>query len=418
MKRHIALLLALWLLIFTIPAAADISPSVTLAPLPGYTLRPIDDEIIVFAAANGKANIVGYITQDNQQSVHVLGISDNWCYISFTSAYGMSYGYLPLSYFDAVISQPTATPEAVHAHESGTTAWVLNSAEGFRLNLREESSVTAKSLGKYYTGTPVTLTGEVQDGYAQVLLADMILGWLDMRFLTTDASMLVPETPMVTVQKPGGGATLRSGPAATYDRLGWYEHGTLVTVLGVRSDGWYHVTADGLTGFMAEGLLSGTFPYNYGTDSDNPVLSNTNSNDEALFYINTRSATSQLNLRKEAASSSKSLGLFYTGTPLTVISYTRTGWAYVRIGHTEGYVDADYLTATPPTRFGMNYIVRNSRASGLNLRSLPSTGGEVLGFADNYSPVIVLGELSDGWCYVSFNGTLGYMLGTGLEKSK
>lgn len=418
MTRRVALLLALCLMLGSLPAMADISPSVTPAPLPGYTLHRVEEEIIVFAAANLKANIVGYITPGKQRNVHVLNVEDNWCYISFISAYGVSYGYLPLSYFDAALPQPTVTPDAAPTHEGGTAAWILNSAEGFRLNLREEPSVNAKSLGKYFTGTPVTLTGEVKDGFAQVLLADMILGWLDMRFLTTDPAELVPETPMVTVQKAGSGATLRSGPATTFDRLGWYEHGTLITVLGVRSDGWYHVTVDGLTGFMSEGLLSGAFPYSHGTDSDNPVLTHTAANDEAVLYINTRSATSQLNLRKEATPSSKSLGLFYTGTPLTVISYTRTGWAYVRIGHTEGYVDADYLTAEPPTRYGEKHMVRNSRASGLNLRSLPSTGGEQLGFVENYDHVIVLGTLSDGWCYVNYDGVIGYMLGTGLEKSK
>ena len=141
-------------------------------------------------------------------------------------------------------------------------------------------------------------------------------------------------------------------------------------------------------------------------------------NGEMQLYINTRSAGGKLNLRKSASASSKSLGLFYTGTPVTVISFNRSGWAYVRIGQTEGYMDVDYLTTTKPTQYGENHVIRNTRATGLNLRSLPSTGGELLKFAPNYSSVIVLGELSDGWCYVEYDGTLGYMLGTSLEKVK
>lgn len=416
MKQFFALVTALCLIFLSLPALADY-PLATLAPLPGYTLRDSAEEIIVFAAMSQKANIAGYIIPGGQQEVNVLNVSGEWCYVSFTTVQGVSYGYLPLSFFETAPS-PTSTPAPeAPAYEAGMSAWILNNAEGYRLNLREEPAYTAKALGKYYTGTPVTLTGQVVNGYAEVLLADTVLGWLDMRFLTTDPTYLVPETPMVTIKNPGSGATLRSGPGVSYDRLGWYAHGMLVTVLGVRSDGWYHITADGLTGYISEGLLSGTFPHDYGTDSDNPILSGSMANGEATFYINTRSAGGQLHLRKAASTSAKSLGLFYTGTPLTVISYTRTGWAYVRIGCTEGYIDADYLASVHPTRYGETRIIRNSRATGLNLRSLPSTGGEVLDFAPNYSYVTVLGDLSDGWCYVDYNGTLAYMLGTTLEKT-
>lgn len=414
MKRFFALTLALFLMILSLPALADF-PVATLAPLPGYTLRAADEDIIVFAIMSKKANIAGVINPDSTADVHVLSVEGEWCYISFPSGSETRYGYLPLAYFDQPASAtPTPAPESP-LYEAGTQAWVLNSAEGYRISLREQPAYTAKSLGKYYTGTPLILTGQVQGGFSEVLLADTLMGWLDLRFITTDASALVPETPMVAIKNPNGGATLRSGPDSTSDRLGWFAHESLVTVLGVRADGWYHVTADGLTGYISEGLLSGTFPYGYGTDSDNPALTDNMADGTAVYYINTRSAGSQLNLRKSASTSAKSLGLFYTGTPLTVLSYTRSGWAYVRIGCTEGYIDADYLTATTPTRYGEVRTIRNARATGLNLRTMPSTGGDLLDFAPNYSTVTVLGDLSDGWCYVEYNGQLGYMLGNALE---
>lgn len=416
MKRFFALVTALCLIFLSLPALADF-PVATLAPLPGYTLQSTGEDIIVFAIMSKKANIAGMISPGDEASVHVLAVDGEWCYISFPSGGETRYGYLPLSSFDQpVAATPTPEPE-VPLYEAGTPAWVLNSAEGYRVNLREEPSYSAKSLGKYYTGTPIILTGQILNGYAEVLLADSIMGWLDIRFLTTDASALVPEIPMVTIRNPGSGATLRSGPGSTYDRLGWYTHESLVTVLGVRADGWYHVAVDGLTGYVSEALLSGTFPYSYGMDSDNPALTANMADSTAVYHINTRSSGGQLNLRQSASTAAKSLGLFYTGTPLTVLSYTRTGWAYVRIGCVDGYIDADYLSPTPPTRYGETRIIRNSRATGLNLRSMPSTGGEVLDFAPNYSHVTVLGDLSDGWCYVEYNGTLGYMLGSTLEKT-
>jgi len=80
-----------------------------------------------------------------------------------------------------------------------------------------------------------------------------------MRFLTTDSQQLVPETPMLSIT--GNGANLRAAPSASASRLDWFDHGTLVTVLGVRADGWYHVMANDHIGYIAASLLSGTFPY-------------------------------------------------------------------------------------------------------------------------------------------------------------
>ena len=416
MKHLIALLAAFCMACFSFFSLAESGPFATPTPVPGYTLKATDEELIVFATKSTKANIAGIITQDTAADVRLLAIEGEWGYISFSASFGTGYGYLPMSNFQKETT-PTATPAEVILFDAQQAAWICNSGEGYRVNLREAPAQTAKSLGKYYTGVPVTLTGQYRDGYAQVLL-DGVLAWLDMRFVTQDASAFVPEMPMVTIDNGSGSAYLRSGPSSDVSRLGRYENGTQVTVMGVRSDGWYHVMISDMTGYISDAVLSGIFPYQYGTDSDDPLLYDNMADGTTVMYINTRSNGGQLNLRKDASTASKSLGLFYTGTPVTVISYTRTGWAYVHIGYTEGYVDADYLTATQPTQMGQTRTVRNSHADGLNLRRLPSTGSEILAFLPNYTQVTVLGDLSDGWCYVVNDDQYGYMLGSSLKKDK
>lgn len=411
MRRFLALITALSLPLMIPPAAAESPPTAT--PLPGYTLRAAPEEILVYATRSLKGNLVGTIAPDSSADVQVLSVTNGWCYISFTTPQGTRCGYVPLSFFDVAPSTtPTPAPAATFA--AGTLAWVRNTDSGYRLNLREEPRILAKSVGKYFTGAPVTLTGSTENGFAQVLLAGTALGWMDLRFLTTDAEAFVPEMPVVTIK--GSSAALRSGPGTDYPRLGSYARNTPVTVLGVRSDGWYHVQVGDAVGYISEALLSGTFPFGYGMDSDNPSLVESITDQSSVFYINTRSTGEQLHLRKAASASSKSMGLFYTGTPLVVISYTRTGWAYVRIGQTEGYMAAEYFTSTQPQQYGDRRIIQNSRATGLNLREIPSTGGALLTFIPNGTEVLLLGELSNGWCYVDHNGMLGYMLNNGSLK--
>lgn len=408
MRKFLAFLTALSLLYLFIPVMAEAPPAPT--PLPGYTLRASPDEILVFATRSLKGNLAGTITPDGAQDVQVLGVTGDWCYISFTCSQETRYGYVPLSCFE-VAPAATPTPPPEFTIPAGTPAWVQNIGIGYRLNLRQEPKSLAKSIGKYYTGTPVTLTGISENGFAQVLLAGSALGWMDLRFLTSDSEGFVPEMPLVTVK--GSNAALRSGPGTSYPRLERFDRGTQVTVFGVRSDGWYHVQVEEWVGYMAESLLSGNFPFGYGMDSDNPSLTEANTDRSSVYYINSRSSDGQLHLRKSASTSSKSMGLFYTGTPLTVITYTRTGWAYVRIGQTEGYMASDYFANIPPFQYGTPRILHNSRATGLNLRETPSTGGALLAFVPNNAEVILLGELSNGWCFVDYNGVLGYMLNNG-----
>ena len=416
LRRPLSLLLSLGLLLSGPLAKAEAYPTAT--PMAGYTLRASAEDILVFATPNKKANLVGCITANGGQTVYVQAVDGDWCLVTVVTNNGTSYGYIPLSYFDvAPASTPTPAPASTASYAAGTLAWVNNSMNGYRLNLREEPSTTARSLGKYYTGTPLVLTGLAENGFVQVLVAGMTVGWMDAHYITDDELAFVPEIPTVTIASMSG-TVLRSGPGTQFDRLSRIDYGTPITIFGVRSDGWYHVQVDEQVGYLSETVLSGTFPYEYGMDSDNLAITEQANNTESIFYINTRSTSSVLHLRKSASSSAKSLGTFYTGTPLTVLSYTRTGWAYVRIGQTEGYMDASYFTATPPTQFGDRRIVRNTRANGLNLRSIPSTGGELLSFVSNGSPVTVLGVLSDGWCFVQYGELQGYMLSSGLSSTK
>ena len=165
MKKQIALITALCLALVSLPAQGEAPPT----PIPGYTLRESSGELIVFAIRSLKANIVGYLTPNDANDVHVLSVDGEWCYISFPSTYGTGYGYVPLSYFE-LAATPTNAPytDTQPAIQAGTPAWVINAAEGYRLNLRAEPAATSKSLGKYFTGTPVILTGNVTSGYAQV----------------------------------------------------------------------------------------------------------------------------------------------------------------------------------------------------------------------------------------------------------
>lgn len=411
MKKLLTLLLALTLLCAAQTALAEYITLITPPPtaLPDLVLRPSSEEVKAYAEPRIGARIVGYIIVGGRQEVHVTGLQGEWVRVNFTSIHGLTDGWIPLSCFEQAAT-PTPVPTPTPSPQPVNLAWVSNPQPGYRLNLRTSPSASATSLGKYYTGTSLILSGESRNGYLRVIIGS-ITGWMDARYITRDPGSVRIETPQVRISNTGSGANLRAGTGTDTPRVGWFPHGTSVTILGVREDEWYHVIVGGMTGYMSSTLLSQTFPWQMGADSDTPGISDNVAAGGAQLYI---SATSGTQLRSSASGSSRSLGILYSGCPVTVISYTRTGWTYVRIGEMTGYVDSGSLSSIRPNRTGVTRTIVNPYGTGLNLRDLPSTHSDILQLCRNYSSVTVLGDLAEDWCYVCVGGQYGYMMGTRL----
>lgn len=411
MKKWMLLMVIAVLMSLAAPAMAGYYPSPTATPR--MELIPSDSEVKVFASPSMKANIVGYIITGGRQTVDIEYKQGDWYYVSFTSVYGVSSGWIPVSCFRAAAT-PTPLPQSTPAPGVHRQAFVVNDQPGYRLNLRAGRSAESESLGKYYTGTPLRVfNGTEKDGYVQVVIGSRI-GYMDMRYLTDDPYAFVSELPEAQVVNGSRGANLRLSPSLSADLVGWYPTGTTITVMGVTGDGWYHVAVGGQTGFMDAALTSVTLPWQYGSDSDNPAISGSITGAGQTLYVATAGST-RLNLRARASADSPSLGRFWPGTPVTVVSYTRTGWVYVRIGALEGYMDAAYLSDVSPLQRGVTRIIRNPYGTGLNLRVRPDTSSDVLQLCPNGTFVTVLGELKDDWCYVIVGDQAGYMLGTRLQ---
>lgn len=115
----------------------------------------------------------------------------------------------------------------------------------------------------------------------------------------------------------------------------------------------------------------------------------------------------RLNLRAQADSDSETLGRFYSGTPVTLLSETGE-WAKVRIGDLEGYMLREYLMEKnrnygAPELF-YTAAIKDNRAV---LREAPkNTAAEK---AVLWGEVYVLGDIGDDWRYVMQDGQYGYV---------
>lgn len=126
-----------------------------------------------------------------------------------------------------------------------------------------------------------------------------------------------------------------------------------------------------------------------------------------LYYVDGGDAD-RVHLRREPSTQAESLGLYFTGTNVTVVDWYGE-WAHVVIGDVSGYMMSEFLTETKQNRVCPWQMVHNPSSTWVNLRTSPSMNASIELCPDNGTSVRVLGETADGWSYVECRGITGYM---------
>lgn len=135
---------------------------------------------------------------------------------------------------------------------------------------------------------------------------------------------------------------------------------------------------------------------------------------ETTAVVNKPDPDDRLNLRTKPSEDTPTLGKYYNGIFLDVLSDKKDGWVKVRIFLLEGYMMAKFLVAPDQIPIGAATIpalkIKNTGGTGLNLRKTQSMNSASLGLYKNGQTVLVFG-LSETWCHVQTeDGNVGFML--------
>lgn len=324
----------------------------------------------------------------------------------------ISMAFMLLFYSPAIAN--SETPKIT----SGTVVVINNPDPNDRLNLRTEPSQDAPTLGKYYNGTWLEALSDEKDGWVKVRIFELE-GYMMAEFLIYPEQLQVGAATVPTVQiqnSSGSGLNLRKAQSMSSSSLGLYKNGSTVRVFGV-GETWCHVqTEDGNVGFMLRERLSPLLEFqksssNTSSDTSQPVNSSA--------VVNNPNSIDRLNLRTKPSQSAPTLGKYYSGTTVEVLSSDQNGWTKVRIHTLEGYMMTKYL-AFGQDQFSVGYAmpsvkIENMNGTGLNLRQQQSSSSTSLGLYKNGSTVCVLG-VSENWCHVQTeDGQVGFMLREGLS---
>ncbi|MBQ7867062.1 MAG: SH3 domain-containing protein [Clostridia bacterium] len=204
----------------------------------------IGDLLVDVSAVDADTFGVTYIynTADNASGEVMFQLGRNWVADSVPISYHCCFGDHP--WYDITLidwnSLPHSFEEAVAALDASDWAVVSNPNPEDRLHLRVKPDRGAKSLGKYYNGTPVRILEE-KGIWARVNLFG-VEGWMMTKYLAAGSKMQSVE-PVFPARIADGEMQWHSlfETSEATRTIAVLETNQIAFVLGVIEDEWYHI---------------------------------------------------------------------------------------------------------------------------------------------------------------------------------
>lgn len=412
-KLCLMLLVASLLVTSVVPAMADLVnaaflPSCYRYVTAGEAVMYKSSDMPAFASSNASSTVIGRVTSGERVNVLTLSTYRDWAFIVTASLPGGAW---------------VPSNMLLNTSVLGCNAVVVASASGNRVNLREAPDSKAATMGKYYTGTLVTVLEEpvAGTGYCRVRIGSTE-GYMDSAYLLRSLTNSWQELPTLyaaswsNTQHP-----LHQEPNGYAPVVGYVPNSSAVTVLGIRNDGWYHVMYQGMTGYIRTSAFYETLPWDlYETDDSSTsggvkdpaevIIDELLGSRNHMFVLSSREGR-KVNLRRNPDGSSTVLIQYYTGTPVYVIDGGENGYLHVRIGYMEGYMDVNFLRSDSRGReTDMHGSLVNSVLGYGCVYQWNEEGSPVEDVLPNGTTVVVLGY-SAGWAHIVYGDMqYGYML--------
>lgn len=193
----------------------------------GTGYKAVDTATSVYAKASTSSSVVGNITTSD--TVKVYYTEHDMASVHVTDS-NLS-GWIPISAIGGTVKLKPDTPPASSSTVYRTTASVLN--------MRAGAGTDYKITGKLKKGTGCYIL-ESKGNWRRVKTFKGKIGWVSANYLRKEA------TAKVTARS----LNVRKGPGTNTAILGGFKKGTKVTVL-YTSGNWAYVTAKGLTGYVS-----------------------------------------------------------------------------------------------------------------------------------------------------------------------
>ncbi len=344
------------------------APNPTPPPTTGGNATVIDGALNLRSGPSYSAGIVTVMPGDSR--VTVTGASQNGFYpITFGGTSGWALG----DYLDIDAGEDPGSDNGGNPSPSGS-ATVIDG----ELNLRASASTAAAVLLVMPDGATVSLNGQSSNGFLSVTYQGT-RGWASATYLSTEDDVPTGDTATVI----DGALNLRINASTSAAVVTVMPDGAVVSLLGQTSNGFSKVSYNGSTGWAYSIYLSS------GGDTGNGQFA-------TVF-------DGELNLRSGAGTGYGVITVLPDGARVELTGSASNGFTQVIYQGVTGWASSQWLTTGGSP--GSTATVIDGE---LNLRSNASTSASVLTVMPDGAIVTLLGQSSNGFAQVRYNGTEGW----------
>lgn len=285
---------------------------------------------------------------------------------------------------------------SARAKDFGTyKAVVANPVVTDRLNLRIKPDTDSESLGRFYSGTPVTVADDgIREGWALVTIGELT-GYVRTEYLMRENRNYEAPKLFSTARLKKGSAYLRSAPEGTGEQMGLISG--FVYVLGDVGDDWRYVQAKDKYDRVLYGYVRTSELTDHATAIEMAYLWPARGGDRVTVY-----AEKELKTAK---------AFYYAGAPVRVTDSSRAGWARVECPGVlpeedttvtvQGYVKAEDLKV-----FCQPWEVMSRAKAGLAARDLTLPESPHV-FVPKGAALVVVGETAGKYHIIYGNAFSG-----------
>lgn len=315
------------------------------------------------------------------------------------------------------------------------------------LNVRNTPSTEGEIVGKIENEAVVTVLEETGDWYR--IQTDTIEGYCKAEYFLTELTGVENLVQNVTAFCIASDyVNIRSTPDTNGDVVGIVYNGNPVVVLDTNND-WYHIKKDSIEGYSKAEFFT--------LSSEVPVSSGT----ESTVVAAVCTASDYVNIRNTPDTEGDVLGVVYKDSVVTVLEETND-WYRIKADATEGYVKSEFFekqkgVSTEPAETGVPELPTESTTTPeesaqpaettaqpvettaqpvetsaeqpaeasqqasvfdtiavsrvtdyVNVRSMPSTDGEIVGKIYDGCAATIL-EVVDDWYRIESGSVKGYI---------
>ncbi|MDM0450973.1 SH3 domain-containing protein [Clostridium perfringens] len=308
----------------------------------------VSSSLNVRSRASTSSKIIGGLSGNTK--VTIVGEEGAFYKIEYKG----SHGYVAKEYVKGVTessnsNQGTQTPEKPSIPESTEKTGIVNVSSS--LNVREGASTSSKVIGSLSGNTKVTIVGE--EGAFYKIEYKGSHGYVAKEYVkgvtensNSNQGTQTPEKPSIpeSTEKTGivnvsSSLNVREGASTSSKVIGSLSGNTKVTIVG-EEGAFYKIEYKGSHGYVAKEYVKGVTENsnsNQGTQTPEKPSNPENSNKTGVV-----TASKGLNVRKEANTSSKIIGILNSGESVEIIG-EENGFYKITYKGQEAYSSKNYI---------------------------------------------------------------------------